>query len=207
MRMSRFLNRPRPAVALLAAGLATAFLGALATLGPTDTDADTRGTAPTPRPTTTATATALEDPLVVAYNAGWTAGVAALGDSTRPTYPNVTGDGSNPGTIAWADGWIDGQADALGDDNRDGIVDEDESGWDCATMGNRQCGPTDPAAGAVAAPLECEHNDAPTDVFRLCLTVAARPGGPEGIAALPQTPGTPAWADALRALDREQRNA
>lgn len=28
-----------------------------------------------------------------------------------------------------------------GDDNRDGTVDEDESGWDCHTMGNRQCGP------------------------------------------------------------------
>lgn len=28
----------------------------------------------------------------------------------------------------------------LGDDNRDGIVMEDESGWDCRTMGNRVCG-------------------------------------------------------------------
>ncbi|MEP9391146.1 hypothetical protein ABLE94_02655 [Gordonia sp. VNK1] len=27
-----------------------------------------------------------------------------------------------------------------GDDNGDGIIDEDESGWDCATMGNRICG-------------------------------------------------------------------
>lgn len=27
-----------------------------------------------------------------------------------------------------------------GDDNRDGIVMEDESGWDCRTMGNRVCG-------------------------------------------------------------------
>ena len=27
-----------------------------------------------------------------------------------------------------------------GDDNRDGIVDEDESGWNCATMGNLICG-------------------------------------------------------------------
>lgn len=27
-----------------------------------------------------------------------------------------------------------------GDDNHDGIIDEDESGWDCATMGNRRCG-------------------------------------------------------------------
>ncbi|MBK3648098.1 hypothetical protein, partial [Streptomyces sp. MBT33] len=79
--------------------------------------------------------------LVAAYSGGWKAGVAALGDSTRPTYPNVVADGNDPGTVAWADGWVDGQADALGDDNRDGVVDEDESGWDCHVMGNRVCGP------------------------------------------------------------------
>lgn len=28
----------------------------------------------------------------------------------------------------------------VGDDNCDGIVLEDESGWDCATMGNFVCG-------------------------------------------------------------------
>jgi hypothetical protein len=28
-----------------------------------------------------------------------------------------------------------------GDDNGDGIIDEDESGWDCETMGNLDCGP------------------------------------------------------------------
>ncbi|MGC5245408.1 hypothetical protein ACPXB3_00510 [Gordonia sp. DT219] len=27
-----------------------------------------------------------------------------------------------------------------GDDNGDGVIDEDESGWDCATMGNQVCG-------------------------------------------------------------------
>ncbi|MET9528175.1 hypothetical protein [Streptomyces coeruleorubidus] len=37
-------------------------------------------------------------------------------------------------TVAVADG-------ARGDDNGDGRVDEDESGWDCRTMGNRVCGP------------------------------------------------------------------
>ncbi|WIF20595.1 hypothetical protein SEA_JFLIX2_105 [Rhodococcus phage Jflix2] len=30
-----------------------------------------------------------------------------------------------------------------GDDNSDGIIDEDESGWNCETMGNRICGPAD----------------------------------------------------------------
>ena len=28
----------------------------------------------------------------------------------------------------------------VGDDNGDGVIDEDESGWDCRTMGNRVCG-------------------------------------------------------------------
>ncbi|WP_167162946.1 hypothetical protein [Streptomyces sp. MBT27] len=31
-----------------------------------------------------------------------------------------------------------------GDDNADGVIDEDETGWDCRTMGNRQCGPDTP---------------------------------------------------------------
>ena len=30
-----------------------------------------------------------------------------------------------------------------GDDNLDGIIDEDESGWNCETMGNGICGPAD----------------------------------------------------------------
>ncbi|MFF7838842.1 hypothetical protein ACFZC6_08505 [Streptomyces ossamyceticus] len=138
MRMPPLLaRRPRPA-ALLAAGLATAFLGAVATLGPTS-DADARSDAPSPRPTDTVTTDTAD--LVAAYNGGWKAGVTALGNGTKPTYPDVVADGNAPGTIAWMDGWVDGQADALGDDNRDGIVDEDESGWDCHTMGNRQCGP------------------------------------------------------------------
>ncbi|WLP91452.1 hypothetical protein [Gordonia sp. NB41Y] len=29
----------------------------------------------------------------------------------------------------------------VGDDNGDGVIDEDESGWDCTTMGNLICGP------------------------------------------------------------------
>ncbi|MFJ1552782.1 hypothetical protein [Streptomyces mirabilis] len=141
MRMPRPLTRrPRPA-ALLAAGLATALLGAAAALGPSP-DADARSAAPFPRPAATAhvdTATGTAD-MVAAYIGGWKAGVADLGDGTKPTYPNVVGDGADPGTVAWTDGWIDGQADALGDDNRDGVVDEDESGWNCGRMGNQACG-------------------------------------------------------------------
>lgn len=29
----------------------------------------------------------------------------------------------------------------VGDDNADGVITEDESGWDCVSMGNRICGP------------------------------------------------------------------
>lgn len=39
------------------------------------------------------------------------------------------------------------QAPVVGDDNHDGMVMEDESGWSCATMGNLVCG-----AGAVELP-------------------------------------------------------
>lgn len=30
-----------------------------------------------------------------------------------------------------------------GDDNGDGFIEEDESGWDCRTMGNHICGPVE----------------------------------------------------------------
>lgn len=40
----------------------------------------------------------------------------------------------------------------VGDDNADGVISEDESGWDCATMGNGICGPSiDPAAWDLGA--------------------------------------------------------
>ncbi|MFC8640106.1 hypothetical protein ACFUC2_05020 [[Kitasatospora] papulosa] len=42
-------------------------------------------------------------------------------------------------------------ADGQGDDNGDGRVEEDESGWDCRTMGNRVCGPAAGYPGDVAA--------------------------------------------------------
>ncbi|MCG8971829.1 hypothetical protein [Streptomyces sp. CL12-4] len=86
------------------------------------------------------------DATTTAYTAGWAAGLDDLGDGTAPTVPNVATDGSKPGVVAWTAGWTDGQAVALGDDNRDGIVDEDESGWDCHTMGNRLCGPQSDAS-------------------------------------------------------------
>ena len=40
----------------------------------------------------------------------------------------------------------------VGDDNADGIIEEDESGWECTTMGNTICGPwIDPAAWDLGA--------------------------------------------------------
>jgi hypothetical protein len=35
---------------------------------------------------------------------------------------------------------VDVYAYEVGDDNADGVMQEDESGWDCTTMGNRICG-------------------------------------------------------------------
>ncbi|WP_409473551.1 hypothetical protein [Streptomyces sp. HC307] len=204
MRMPRLLaRRPRPA-ALLTAGLATALLGAAAALGPT-ADADIPAATPKAHPAATVTVDTAD--LVAAYNGGWMAGVAALGDGSKPTYPDVVADGSAPGTVAWMDGWTDGQADALGDDNRDGVVDEDESGWDCHTMGNRKCGPTVPA--------QCLGE---LDFADLCATVAERPayawtdadGTPHSVAAgrelltrITAVPGTEEFAAALFALDTQ----
>ncbi|GBQ04367.1 hypothetical protein SSP531S_58610 [Streptomyces spongiicola] len=206
MRMPRLLaRRPRP-TSLLAAGLAAALLGAAAALGPT-VGSGVPSTAPSPRPASTVAADTAD--LAAAYSGGWQAGVADLGDGTKRTHPNVVADGSHPGTVAWADGWADGQADALGDDNRDGVVDEDESGWDCRTMGNRLCGEGAPAERKGAG-----------EVLELCVTVASRPAyswtNPDGSRAenpdgrvmlrdLEAAPGAPAFAAALRALDAEYR--
>lgn len=41
------------------------------------------------------------------------------------------------------EGWRSGEdvyALEVGDDNADGVIEEDESGWDCTTMGNLICG-------------------------------------------------------------------
>ncbi|MGW8387184.1 hypothetical protein ACWGMW_29845 [Streptomyces albidoflavus] len=137
--------------------------------------------------------------------------LGALGTLTAPGSTPDTPRANKPSPAAphdavetFNDGFKDGVADAIGDDNRDGQVTEGESGW--------SGGP------AMAAPLECEHNDAPDDVFTLCLTVAAqRPyawtnpdgstvGIPEGTALirdLDEKPGSPEWADALQALSDE----
>jgi hypothetical protein len=151
MSRTRRIGVQVSAAAMLALLLSLLALAVAATVGAV------RSAPPAPvRPASTVTVVADDqgDDTVTAYNAGWEAGVAALGDGGVPTYPDAVGDGRDPGTVAWADGWIDGQADALGDDNRDGIVDEDESGWDCRTMGNRVCGPAVGHQGDVRAVRE-----------------------------------------------------
>lgn len=42
--------------------------------------------------------------------------------------------------VATLAGPVDQYAWEVGDDNADGIITEDESGWDCRTMGNLICG-------------------------------------------------------------------
>jgi hypothetical protein len=108
---------------------------------------------------------------------------------------------------AYNDGWTDGRADLMGDDNRDGIVDEDETGWDCTTMGNRECGP--------GVPPQCKGE---AEFADLCATVAKRPayawtdadGTPHTVAAgrkllsrIDAVPGTEEFAAALWALDAQ----
>ena len=104
----------------------------------------------------------------------------------------------------------DGRSDAVGDDHRDGRIDEDESGWDCRTMGNRAC-------GTRVVPDECKGAG---NAVALCVTVASRPAygwtnpsgsrvdNPDGHAEvrdLEEQPGTPEFTAALRALDAEWR--
>ncbi|MGA5411507.1 hypothetical protein ACPCSC_30170 [Streptomyces lavendulocolor] len=147
MSRSRVILEQVKAAAALAGLLALLVLAVAAAVG-----AARSAPSGPPRPAATVTVVADDDQegTVAAYNAGWKAGVAALGARRTPTPPDAVGEGRDPGTVAWADGWVDGQADALGDDNRDGIVDEDESGWDCRTMGNRVCGPAACTSGGVA---------------------------------------------------------
>ncbi|MFF8696316.1 hypothetical protein ACF08W_29295 [Streptomyces sp. NPDC015144] len=110
---------------------------------------------------------------------------------------------------AYNDGFIDGRADAMGDDNRDGRIDEDESGWDCRTMGNRECGPDAPTPCQKAGPA-----------LPLCVAVAMRPAygwtNPDGsrvdvpdgrtvVRDLDAKPGSRAFLLELRALDAEYR--
>ena len=132
------------------------------------------------------------------------AAVVILGGLGTLTATDATPDDFAPHTDT-----VTVHADLPGDDNGDGRVDEDESGWDCQTMGNRVCG------GDI--PPECENAG---DAVQLCVTVASRPAygwtnpsgsrvdNPDGHAQvrdLEEKPGTPGFTAALRALDDEYR--
>ena len=54
-----------------------------------------------------------------------------------------------PHAMAHEPGWRDAYAAEVGDDNADGVLTEDESGWSCVDDGNRICGP-DNAQGVPA---------------------------------------------------------
>jgi hypothetical protein len=68
--------------------------------------------------------------LVLAFVMVLTA-VSGTGFGSYETY----GDGHGHTWTEWQS-W----SPVIGDDNGDGVIDEDESGWNCATMGNRVCG-------------------------------------------------------------------
>lgn len=52
-----------------------------------------------------------------------------------PVNPDTVPDSAPPKDVKSSDRQTDG------DDNGDGRIDEDESGWDCRSMGNGICGP------------------------------------------------------------------
>lgn len=194
--LSHLARRPRPA-AILAAGLATALLG-LASVTDVYGGQNAGATVGTPG---------------CSVGVEWRGEPGIFGSCTG-TDPDAAPHPA-PGPTATVQ---PGDDTLTGDNNGDGRIEEDESGWDCHTMGNRVCGTTDTETVSIAAPLECEFNDAPQDVFRLCLTVADQPAygwtnadgsrvdNPDGrtlIADLEEEPGTPEWAAALRALHTE----
>ena len=53
----------------------------------------------------------------------------------------VLGLAAAPHGMAHEPSWHDAYAAEVGDDNADGIITEDESGWSCVDMGNKVCGP------------------------------------------------------------------
>lgn len=64
------------------------------------------------------------------------AGFGSIDGQALPTYSHAP--------MTWEDApeaMIEAGHILPGDDNADGYIDEDESGWDCATMGNQICGP------------------------------------------------------------------
>ncbi|QFG13318.1 hypothetical protein SEA_GILGAMESH_126 [Streptomyces phage Gilgamesh] len=150
-RFRTLTRRPRPA-SVFAATLAVLILGTLGTIGASDATMDDFR----PQGDRTATVEAATGAEIdAAFQDGWTEGQDDLmaTDCTEPV-PTAPAD-TDPIAAAYNNGWIEGQQALIdggackpenlhltpGDDNGDGIVDEDESGWDCATMGNRVCGP------------------------------------------------------------------
>jgi hypothetical protein len=61
---------------------------------------------------------------------------AALGGGVALSFAAALHGTAHADTVAGYDAY----AAEVGDDNADGRIDEDESGWDCWTMGNRHCG-------------------------------------------------------------------
>jgi hypothetical protein len=67
-------------------------------------------------------------------------------------------EGNDIGPSALAHTGYDAYAAEVGDDNADGTITEDESGWDCRTMGNRICGPGN-VQGAIPGDYTTVHPD------------------------------------------------
>lgn len=71
----------------------------------------------------------------------------------------------------------------VGDDNRDGRIAEEESGWKCRTMGNSRCGKRPVALVCIAKKVKDPMTGRPVNATRVpphlipaCVTLAAKPG-------------------------------
>lgn len=72
-----------------------------------------------------------------------------------------------------------------GDDNRDGIIREEESGFNCRTMGNKRCDKRPPLVQAVCVAKDIEDsatgrpvrlNKVPPKLIPACAKLAGKPG-------------------------------
>lgn len=67
------------------------------------------------------------------------AAAAPLGTESAPAHADIAWEKICAPDLSEC--WIEVDEGTPGDDNQDGVIDEDESGWDCRTMGNGICGP------------------------------------------------------------------
>ena len=79
------------------------------------------------------------EPDVTTYSSSAWDYATPLPDRVMPVNPDTVPDPA-PKSTDNDESSTDTDEDLSGDDNGDGRIDEDESGWNCETMGNGECG-------------------------------------------------------------------